>query len=204
MATNRKTVRYFHPSNLDIGLTDSTPGRNSTKGNDRFIRALLRAMDEGVDAECVILDRGPDRKIIRKMIESSKHGEKFFWRPHLNRDELFEEMANSDIVVDQFDVGGLGGLAIEAMAIGRAVLLHLETKGMPIVYPQLPPVLNAKSEEEIYQSIKANQDRGKPLEIGLRAHDWVNAYHSWKTCLDTLLFYYSLLTAHEVVDYGYK
>lgn len=196
-------LRLFHPSHLDFKINDPGVHRNSSKGNDRFLRALLRALDEGLDAECLLLDRGPDRAIARQMIEASPHASRFVWLPHLSREEFFATMAGADIVVDQFDVGGLGGIAVEAMALGKPVLLYLNEACLPIVYPESPPVLNAFSEDEIHARLVAGTDRQALVDLGLEAQAWVRRYHSWDTCLDTLLFYYALLTGHEVVDYGY-
>jgi glycosyltransferase involved in cell wall biosynthesis len=199
-----RRLRYFHPSHLDFRVTDAARERNSSKGNDRFIRAFLRALDNGVDAECVMLDRGPDREIARQMIDNSKHADRFLWRPHLDREAFFQEMAQSDVVVDQFDVGGLGGIAVEAMSMKKPVLVHLEKACLNIVYPEFPPVLNAFSEDEIYTQILLNTDPDVLAQKGELAAIWVRQNHSWENCLDTLLFYYSVLTGHELVDYGYQ
>lgn len=198
-----RPLRFFHPSHLDFKVNDNGRHRNSSKGNDRFLRAFLRALDAGLDAECLMLDRGPDRVFARQMIEASPHAERFTWLPHLKREQFFERMASSDVVVDQFDVGGLGGIAVEAMALGKPVLLYLDKACLPIVYPELPPVLNAFTEDEIYEQIKANSNRAELALMGQSAIEWVQRNHSWETCLDPLLFYYALLTGHEAVDYGY-
>lgn len=197
-------LRFFHPSHLDFKVNDNGQHRNSSKGNDRFLRALLRALDAGLDAECLMLDRGPDRTVARQMIEATPHAQRFVWLPHLNREDFFATMASADIVVDQFDVGGLGGIAVEAMALGKPVLLYLDQACVPIVYPEPPPVLNAFSEDEIHDRIVTHADRDALAALGQDARAWVHRNHSWETCLDTFLFYYALLTGHEVVDYGYR
>jgi len=196
-------LRFFHASHLDFRLTDNGRHRNSSKGNDRFLRAFLRALDGGLDAECLMLDRGPDRAIARQLIEASPHAQRFIWLPHLGREEFFDTMASADMVVDQFDVGGLGGIAVEAMALGKPVLLYLDRACLPIVYSEPPPVLNAYTEDEIYACIMAHSDSATLASLGRSAREWVHRNHSWETCLDTFLFYYALLTGHEVVDYGY-
>jgi len=78
-------LRLFHASHFDFKVSDPGVARNSAKGNDRFLRALLRAFDAGLDAQCVLLDRGPDRQVARDMIGQSRHADRFTWLPHLSR-----------------------------------------------------------------------------------------------------------------------
>jgi glycosyltransferase involved in cell wall biosynthesis len=194
-------LRFFHASHFDFKINDPGDQRNSSKGNDRFLRAFMRALDQGLDAECHMVDRGPDRVVARNMTETSRHSERFVWMPHLTRDELFREMARADVIVDQFDVGGLGSIAVEAMAIGKAVLTFLRPSSLSIVYAEPPPVINAQTEDEIFEQIRG-QTRPELQRIGREARRWVRQNHSWQTCLDQYLFYYSVLTGHRVVDYA--
>ena len=197
-------LRYFHPSHLDFRITDPGAHRNSSKGNDRFLRAFVRALKDGLDAECVILDRGSDRQIARQMVQASGCAERFIWKEQPAREQLFREMSLADVVVDQFDVGGLGQIAIEAMAIGRPVMIYLHEGCSNIIYAKRPPVISARTEDEIYHQIMTHVDREGLRRVGSAAREWVYANHSWETCLDQFLFYYTLLTGHQMVDYGWN
>ncbi|MDP2430947.1 MAG: glycosyltransferase [Pseudomonadota bacterium] len=191
-------LRFFHPSHIDFKINDPGDHRNSSKGNDRFLRALLKAFDDGFDAQCTILYRGPDRDIARKMTDNSHHSARFIWKDTLSRDDLNLEIGAADIVVDQFDVGGLGGIAIEAMAMGKPVLVYLHPGCLDLLYPDHPPVINAYHEVEIYQALWANADRRKLMALGRAAQRWVYSYHSGDTCIEPLLLYYFQATGHNV------
>lgn len=194
-------LRFFHPSHLDFKVRDPGGHRTSAKGSDRFLRAFIRALDHGLNADCLVLDRGPDRWEAKKIVEATPHASRFVWRPHLSRDELFDEMTRADVIVDQFDVGGLGGIAIEAMALGKPVMTYVAPQCVHIVYSSPPPVISAHSEDEIFDAIMSYADRSRLLALGASAHEWVHENHGWETCLDQLLFYYSLLTGHQIVNY---
>ena len=196
-------LRFFHPSHIDFKVNDPGSHRNSSKGNDRFLRAFIRALDDGLDAECVILDRGPDRHEARAIIKSSKFSDRFIWKPHLSREEMLKEYETADVVVDQFDVGVLGGVAIEAMAMAKPVLTYLHEQCLNVVYAEHPPVLTAHTEEDIYQQLMRYSDRNELRQIGIEAKRWVYQNHFWETCCDQFLLYYTLLTGHQVVDYGW-
>jgi len=194
-------VRFFHPSNLDWKATDVGEHRNSSKGNDRFIKAFARAVAEGLDGYCVILDRGPDKELAKALIGELNIENRFIWKPHLTREELLQEYLKCDVVIDQFDVGGLGGIAVEAMSLGKPVMMYLEEHSQRILYSNLPPVLNAYSEEDIYCQLLICKQRDQLKLMGKMVKQWVYDNHHWKNCLDQFLFYYSLLTGDKVVKY---
>lgn len=149
------TLLALHASHLDWGETDNAPGRVSTKGNDRFIRALARLKSEGIGRiRVVMLDRGSDRHQARRMVEDLGLGDWVIWREHMSRSELYQTMAACDLVVDQFDVGGLGGIAWEAMSLGKPVLMHLAQPNDLLAYDDATPVLQASTEDDILAALR--------------------------------------------------
>lgn len=197
-------LRFFHPSNLDWKASDNSYGRNSSKGNDRFIRAFARAIKTGLNGYCVILDRGSDKEIAKELIEQLDVKEFFIWKEHLDRNELIEEYKKADVVVDQFDIGGLGGIAVEAMSLAKPVMIYLNEQCQRLHYSRLAPVLQCSSEDEIFQQIMKCQDEEYLKVLGEQAQEWIYENHYYETCLDQLIFYYSLLTGHRILDYGFS
>lgn len=171
-----KTV-FLHVSNLDWGASDSKPGRNSTKGNDRFLRAFAQAAKSGAPIECHIIDRGPDRFFARELISSLDAEFAFRWIEPVPQSELTDLFAPADVIVDQFDVGGFGAIALEAMAAGKPVMMHLDPACSALIYEDEPPVLNCSSETQIREMILGNLDRPALRNLGERARTWVFANH---------------------------
>lgn len=172
-----REIIYLHASNLDWGETDNKPGRNSTKGNDRFLSAFAAAAKSGAPIFCLILDRGPDRFAARKLVRELG-AEKFFeWIAPVESSELPKLLAKADVVVDQFDVGGLGGIAMEAMAQGRVVMTYLDGACVPLVYDEMPPILNCRTQEEMELIIFAHQDIEALRKLGDDAEQWVRRNH---------------------------
>lgn len=198
----REKLRFFHPSNLDWKVCDPGAHRNSSKGNDRFIRAFSRAVREGLQADCVILDRGPDREVAHELIAKLGAEGYFIWKQHLTRDELVQEYRDADVVVDQFDVGGLGAIAVESMSLGKPVMTYLQENCLALSYPESPPVLNCSSEEEIYGQLRRCRDEAILRDLGTAARKWALKYHGSGEYLKQFLFYYTFLTGHEVVKYS--
>ncbi|HUU30165.1 MAG TPA: glycosyltransferase [archaeon] len=195
-------IIFFHPSHLDWKVNDPGAHRVSAKGSDRFIRAFIRAVREGLKAKCVILYRGSDRDEAKKIIRAERMEDFFIWKGHLTRDELFQQYADSDVVVDQFDVGGVGMISCEAMSVGKPVLVYLHQDSARLLYGQdLPPILNCSSEDEIYSQIIKCGDRDYIKQKGEECRAWVFRNHDGRTCMDDFLFYYSLITGDTVKDY---
>ena len=199
-----KKIKFFHPSNLDFGVNDSNKNRRSTKGNDKFIRALFRAFDSGLDAECVLLYRGPDCEVAKKMIESSKWASKFIWKKGLDRDNLYNEMICSDIIVDQFDIGGVGGIAVEAMALARPVLMYVNENASRLSYSTPPPVLNARTENEIYIQIINASDKQALHKMGIKSREWVLEHYSPENALKHIVRNFEVLSRKSIINYGTK
>lgn len=177
IAGAKQPLLFFHPSHLDWGCQDHKLGRNSTKGNDKFLRAFLRALAKGVNAKCIILDRGPDREEAKKIINQSEYCQFFEFRDQMSPAELRENIRIADVVIDQFDVGGLGGIACEAMSQSKPVMIYMDKNCWPLVYDKEPPVINCYTEDEIYNAILRWADREKLQELGERAEKWVRKYH---------------------------
>jgi hypothetical protein len=190
-------IKLFHPSNLDWNSSEKIPNRVSTKGNDRFFKGLAKAITSGLDAECIVLERGKDKDQAHKLVKELGLDKSVVWKPTLTRDELIDEMVSADIVVDQFDVGGLGGITAEAMSLGKAVMIYIHEESARVLYPEMPPVLNCQTEEQIKDQLLLSRDKAFLNLLGQKAHDWIYKYHSSESVMGEMLFYYSMITGHS-------
>ncbi|MBI9112703.1 glycosyltransferase [Maridesulfovibrio ferrireducens] len=201
---NQDKIIFLHPSHLDWQASDNTKGRTSTKGNDRFLKAFIRAVKNGLRAECVIIDRGSDRLLARELIEKSGVKDHFIWKKDLTRDDFFIEIKKCHVVVDQFDCGGLGGIAVEAMASGRPVMTYIETNCSRLQYGlDTPPIINCWSEDEIYTQIMNCVSLPFVKDKAEESYLWVNRQHRVDIVFEKVLFYVSLLTGKTIKDYGW-
>ncbi|HET6865339.1 MAG TPA: glycosyltransferase [Solirubrobacteraceae bacterium] len=192
----REELVLFHPSNLDWGATDRRPGRTSTKGNDRFLRALARFVGETHrPVRLIALDRGPDRALARELVTELGLSEFVQWRGALSHAQLYEAIQDADVVVDQFDVGGMGGIAWESMALGTPVLTYLHPPSDRLSFDVPTPVLNAYTEEEILEKLRLLADPGALLEQRRRVAEWMTPRREGQ--LDRYLLYMALATGRH-------
>lgn len=172
------------------------PGSNH-KGNDRFLRAFARFIQgPGRDAWLLAIAKGRDVAASRQLAGHLGIDGKIRWIPQQNKAGLRECLGASDIVADQFTYGFYGISSLEAMAVGRAVLIHLDTEGMERLGVESPPVVSVRSEEKIYEALcRLAEDRSKAHEVGAMARDWVVRHHSWETVVERYIALYKELSS---------
>jgi len=199
---SRDELLLLHPSHFDWGLSD--PGaRASTKGNDRFLRALAEFIPKaGRPVRLLALDRGSDREPAKALVRTLGLEPYVEWRESLTRDDLFCAMREADLIVDQFDIGGLGGIAREALHVGRPVLIYVQPNAERLAYDELSPVLSAHTVEEILASLHEAADPEQLQALARRAREWTRARPT-HVLLSRYLFYATVATGYEAADFGW-
>ena len=127
------------------------PTRRGAKGTEAIVEALDALRLEGLAFDFVLLEGLP-------------------------HDELMTELAQADIVIDQIVIGWYGVLAVEAMALGKAVVAFIRDD---LVHELPPGVLVNASPKTIGARLReliTDPDRRAELGRAARAH--VEAYHA--------------------------
>lgn len=201
----KKPLTLFHCSHFDWNYTDFKAARNSIKKNDVFIYALIKALRNDINFECVLLERGPDWRIAKEMIKKAgfEKDRRITWKPHLTREELYKEILESDIVVNMFGHGGAGGISFESLALGTPVMQRAHRSYFNLMYKNTAPFIKAESVDEIYKHIQYfSRNREKLIEISLEGRHWADIFINPENALDTFLFYYSYFTEDMKLDTG--
>jgi len=177
-------ITYLHSAS--ITWQDTYP----SKGSDRFIRGFINAVKKGANARCIILDRGPQRQKAREIIDQSGVSDHFEWHPQTTQKGLADLIQKSDVLADQFDIGGFGSSAMEAMALGCPVMIHINPTCQRLAYQDAQlPILNCQTETDIEQMVLAHQDHNELNELGRRARQFVHEHHSVQTAnFDDFIF----------------
>ncbi|MEM1725539.1 MAG: glycosyltransferase, partial [Candidatus Bathyarchaeia archaeon] len=131
----------------------------AVKGTDIAIRALSKIKDE---VEVSIIKHGVDFEKTVALARSL--GLQLKILPKVPHQKMREYYWDNDIIIDQFKVGSLGMVSLEAIACGRPAITYVSTK-----YPEYKdfPLKDVNTEEKIIDSI-----------IGLNTKIWQeeNAY----------------------------
>jgi glycosyltransferase involved in cell wall biosynthesis len=184
---NDKLV-IFHPSALDWSYRGNE--RSSTKGNDRFLRAFAKFAKERPNVSLKMLSRGPDVEQTKQLVRHLGIDEKVEFEPDQDFQGLIRNYQMADVVVDQFDVGAFGGIALQAMACAKPVMIYINTDASDLVYVDPPPVLNCRTEEQIYDQLLRAEDKAYREAVGRNAREWIVKYHDCVKVMKQLVFQY--------------
>lgn len=152
------------------------------KGNDKMIRAFGQLVKEHKGPIVFILNRwGQEIQQSEALLHSMGIVDKVVWLPLVNKLQMVEYFRAADIVLDQFNIGTFGLLTPEAMACGKPVIVHFNPSVHTWCFPEMPPVIQAQTPEEIYEQmhmlVRDFQLRG---QIGTKSREWIIRYHGWE------------------------
>jgi glycosyltransferase involved in cell wall biosynthesis len=132
------------------------PSNRKGKGTDYVIKALEELQSEGYQFEFVLIEGVANA-------EAKK---------------IYQDI---DVLVDQLFFGWYGGLAVEAMALGKPVLVYLREQDLdfiPVEMKQELPFINVHA-GSIKQGLKSvlEMPRKELLELGKRSRNFVLKWH---------------------------
>jgi glycosyltransferase involved in cell wall biosynthesis len=188
-------VTFFAPARQH--WLDGDPGW--AKGNDRVLRAFAR-VNRLLPSRCrlICVDWGNDVGASKALIAELGLENSVKWLPVMSRRELWRQYLRSHAVIDQFIVGGIGGVGFEAMALGRRLISALDVPKALEFFGEAPPLLIAQSIDEI---------AGRMLDIiadpfdrdgkGALASEWMKRRHSGRRVVDLQLEAYQQMMERQ-------
>lgn len=149
----------------------------NVKGTDMTIRALSKIKD---DVEINIIKYGVDFE--RTLSLTRSLGMQLNVLPKVPHDEMNEYYWSADIVIDQFKMGSLGMVSLEAIACGRPVIVYVSSE-----YHEYKdfPLKDLNVEEEIADAI-LNAD----MELWQREYSYLEKNHKPEVVIERLLRIY--------------
>ena len=171
--SNDDPLRVFMPTLQQwTSVREGHPGR----GNDLFLRAVAKIHQSGCKIDVLLLERGEDVHATKKLVSELGLEDVVSWKREMTKEELHEHMLTSHVVANEFTFGAPGTICLEAMALGRPVLAYMNEwqikQGMPI--------LNCRTEPEIYEALLKCYDRSFLADLGRRSLVWTQeklSYH---------------------------
>jgi len=159
----------FHPANLEWRI----------KGNDILIRGFANFAKNNSNALLIIVDRGVDSKKTHELVNKLgiENHVKFVEGP-LNSSELLRFYNISDIIADQFTIGGLGSIGWETFSCAKPLIAFLKKEQYMAVYGESPPVVNASSDSQVTKQLENLLDYNLRKKLGITGRDWILKHHS--------------------------
>jgi glycosyltransferase involved in cell wall biosynthesis len=154
------------------------PGRIvKEKGHVDFLEALAQLGKKGLFPEVIIAGDGPLRAQIEDRAQQLGLFEQINFTGSLSHDEMLRVMSGSSIVVVPSRFEGFGLTALEAMALGRAVVSS-DAGGLPevvgdagVLFPASDPKALAEAIEELMSDPVGRAELGKKAAERARFFD---------------------------------
>lgn len=147
------------------------------KGQDKLIRAFAQLLKEHKDSLLAMVEWGIDLQRSKDMIASLGIEQHVTWFPLMSKPCLVDWINKSTVIADQFNLGSSGTAGFEAMACEKPLIIYLSEPHFSRIYSELPPVLNARTEEEILHFLSLCTDKKTRIELGRRSRQWVSQHH---------------------------
>jgi glycosyltransferase involved in cell wall biosynthesis len=156
------------------------------KGNDLLLRAFARFRKATHQRPILILSEwGQEVDRSRALIAALGLQVSVVWTPPLNKMKLIAYYNAADVVLDQFTLGVFGTVTPEAMACGKPVVLNFNRQVHEWCYDEMPPVLGARTEHEIFERmVEVSEDRGYAAAVGQVSREWIVKHHGWELVAD--------------------
>jgi glycosyltransferase involved in cell wall biosynthesis len=126
------------------------------KGTYLIVNAFAEFAKREKDAFLILIGWGPDVEKTKMHLHALKLDGKAEVIGRQSKQELLGYYRLADVVTDQFKIGALGNSSREALACGKPLITRLDEKLFKAYYYELPPILNAKSEDDIVAALKSS------------------------------------------------
>ncbi len=150
------------------------------KGNDFLIRGFARFVHEVCPtAAMVCVAWGKTLQQSKDLLAELGVADRVLWIEPKPTVRMTRYIRACDVVADQFYLGAFGGVMPKAMVYGRPTLIYLNEERHRWCFPEMPPICNTRTPDEVFESLK--RLRVEPHYMEQMVADglqWYAKYHS--------------------------
>lgn len=162
------------------------------KGNDRYIRAAAILAARGVPIQLTMVAWGAELDLSRQLIDELGCADIITWVDPMRKRELLQSYLRAHAVIDQFVIPALGGVAFEAMGVGRRLITYIDADCLEKFFGKAPPLMAAETVEQIIARMQqVADDLEDSAGLGAAALNWIRDYHSSERILSLQVGAYS-------------
>jgi glycosyltransferase involved in cell wall biosynthesis len=157
-----------------IWKTPKNPFEN--KANDRLIRAFAKfvSVRKDIKPKLILMEYSRDFTHSRRLIKELGIEKYVQWFPKLPRKEIMIGISMCDVGATEFENSWIsGGVISEFLAMKKIFIGYRNDELYFPYFDSLYPILNARTEEDIYQRLVEFADNSKYYEmLGSEAYNW--------------------------------
>lgn len=156
------------------------------KANDVFLNAFVRMRHQGFRVGLVLCEWGANVSQSKALLQNGGCSANVLWNAPMAIVRFMRTARASDFVVDQFKLGAMGGIAVRAMMASVPVISHLDEREVLRQYPELPPILNCRTTDQIVACVRPLLEQPHALEErGAASRRWIEKHHAKRQVLNT-------------------
>jgi len=152
-AGKRYEPRYPNPNATGPVRIVHAPNHQGFKGTKHLIAAVNRLRERGIAVELQLVERVPNREAL----------------------EMYRE---ADIVFDQCMIGYHGYFALEAMAMGKPVVVFIRDPNIDLLAPDECPLVNVRPETVEEVLFELIQDRARLNQLGRQGRQYIDRHYT--------------------------
>jgi glycosyltransferase involved in cell wall biosynthesis len=153
-----------------------------------MLRAVGRLVASGRRVGLVLCAWGQNIAQSRDLILQLGLQDRVRWIPPASAVVYNRYCQASDLVADQFKLGAFGGVLYKALCNSTPVLSYLDEFLMEKVYPEMPPILNGRTVDDLEAlMLRAMNDPTGLRRLGEAGRAWVDRHHDGGETLDRML-----------------
>ena len=150
------------------------------KGNDYFIEGFARFLhDQCPTAGAIFVNWGKSVEASRALLAQLGVSDRVLWIEPQSTCRLHTYIKATDALADQFFLGSFGAILPKALRLGRPCLIALDEDRHRWCFPEMPPVINARTPAEIHAGLsRLYHDREFARSFEIDGPRWYDTYHS--------------------------
>ena len=134
----------------------------------------------------------------KDLIEELGISNRIKWIPPQHSANMSRYIDASDLLADQFFLWAFGSTMPKALSMSTPAMLYVDEDIHKWCFPEMPPVINAQTAEQVYEGLKqAYYDRGWLEDLANQGREWYEKYHSNAVIRDRLIAYYEDVLAAQ-------
>lgn len=159
------------------------------KGNDVFLRGFARFVREvNPRAGAVLVEWGRTIQASKDLLASLGVADRVLWVPPQPNVAMIRYVQACDLLADQFFLGAFGSTMPKALLHGCPAMLYLDEDRHRWCFPEMPPVINARTPEEVFEGLaRLYRDPAYAQDLVRRGRAWYAKYHSNEVIAATFL-----------------
>jgi glycosyltransferase involved in cell wall biosynthesis len=158
------------------------------KGNDILIRGFAAFVKtKRPRARLVMVEWGETVAASKALIAQCDIEDNVLWVEPMSVRRIGAYVAASEVLADQFLIGAWGALMPIGMMHGVPTLIYVNEDVHRWCFREMPPVLNAQTEEDVCRLLEEVTIPERAREIGEASARWYDEFHSMKVVAERLL-----------------